>query len=167
MKTDKETLELALEEQRRDYDVLLGLYESIKLKNFTFLTAALGLMGYLYTSSANANKGEGLREKLFIPDESYGVILYAFGLVLILFAISILMVALTKTRTWSTAFDANLDELAPKQYDSYLKFMHKRYLDIARTNCRSYDFKRQLINLSFIPLVLGGTILLLLKTFGG
>jgi hypothetical protein len=75
-------LELAIEEQRRDYDCLNGLYDHAKVKNFTFLAAALALLGYLYTGSSNGT--ESLEDKLFIPDEPYGVILYAFGLFFLL-----------------------------------------------------------------------------------
>jgi hypothetical protein len=77
------------------------------------------------------------------------------------------MVAVIKTRTWSTAFDNELDKGAPKDYEGYLVYTKERYNKISVTNCRAYNGKQALLNISFLPLVLGGTILLLLKTFGG
>ena len=42
------TLKLAIEEQRRDHDVVERLYEQAKTKNITFLAAGLALLVYLY-----------------------------------------------------------------------------------------------------------------------
>ncbi len=156
-------LELALQEQRKDYDILHGMHEGLKIRNITFLAAALGLLGYLYTGT---EKGS-LKERLFLPDEPYGVIFYASGLLLLLGSIAALMVAMAKNRIWSTAYDDDQEEHLLDSYKGYLIYMIKRYLKISRSNGSCYEHRRYLISISFIPMVLGATILILLKTFGG
>lgn len=157
-------LELALEEQRKDYDILHGLHEAVKIRVITFLAAALGLLAYLYTTDG---KGTSLKDRLFVPDEPYGVIFYAFGLLLLLSSVATLMVALIKTREWHTAYDNSQEEGLLEDYEKYLQYMRNRYLKISRINGSGYEKRRYLLSISFLPLVIGATILLLLKTFGG
>lgn len=156
-------LELEIEEQRRDYDVLKEAYESAKVKNITFLAAGLALLTYLYASTSGSN----LREKLFIPKEAYGVIIYGASAAMFLFALAMLLYAL-KTRRWSTAYDNNQEEMVSAHgYEYYLQYMKRRYLSVYSNNSATYKAKQTLLDMSFIPLVSGGIILVVLKTFGG
>lgn len=157
------SLELAIEEQRRDYDFLQNLQSDVKIKTITFLGASLGLLGYLYTT---AERGS-IQQRLFIPNQIYGMIFYAFGLVMLLAAVTLLMIALYKNHSWQTAYDNNQEDSYLDNYQSYLEYMSKRYLKISINNSKTYEQRRQLLNLSFMPMVLGSIILLLLKTFGG
>jgi hypothetical protein len=157
------SLELAIEEQRKDGDLLRRLHESVKVKNITFLAASLGLAAYLYTS----NLGGNIQQRLFIPKEPYGVIFYGLGLILLLFAVGVLMVALGKVRNWHTAYEDDQDSRLMNDYEEYLSYMNQRYTTISTINGSCYEKQRYLVNLSFFPMVLGATILLLLKTFGG
>lgn len=155
-------LEKTIEEQRRDYDCVEILYSQAKTKNITFLAAALALLGYLYGGTG----GSSLKEKLFIPDEPYGVIVYVISFFIFVSAIIILLINLKPYR-WSTAHDPQMDELAPKDYEKYLEYIRKRYDYISNINCISYSKKQTLLDVSFLPLVGGGIMLLILKTFGG
>lgn len=155
-------LELAIEEQRRDYDVLHSLHEGVKVKNITFLAAALALLGYLYTG----NKGN-LKEKLFIPSQAYGVVFYVAGALLLLGAVAGLITALVRIHPWQTAYDNEQEDDIMNNYEKYLRYMKKRYLKVSRNNGSSYENRRKLLNNSFWALLVGGTILLLIKTFGG
>jgi hypothetical protein len=53
--TDEEhqikSLELAIEEQRRDYDTVDSMYEAIRAKNYSLIAVAFGLLTYLYTAN--------------------------------------------------------------------------------------------------------------------
>lgn len=157
------SLELALTEQRRDYDILHSLHEAVKIRNITFLAAAFGVLAYLYAG----NSGGDLKEKLFIPGQPYGVILYSAGLLLLLAAVAGFMVALIKNRAWHTAYDNEQEEDLLKDYVKYLRYMKKRYSKVSKINGDCYEKRRYLLNNSFIALILGATILVLLKTFGG
>jgi hypothetical protein len=156
-------LELKLAEQRNDYDFLEKAYESTKVKNITFLAAGLALLGYLYTTTNDGN----LKNKLFIPDQPYGVIIYAISAFLFLSALAALLYAL-RPRKWSTAYDDEQEEiLAQQDYEFYLRYMSRRYARISKTNGASYKAKQVLLDMSLLPLVIGGILLLVLKTFGG
>jgi len=156
------SLELAIEEQRRDYDVLHSLHEGVKIKNITFLAAALGLLGYLYTG----NTGD-LKHKLFIPNQPYGVVFYVAGILFLLAAVGGFLVALIRIHPWQTAFDDEQEDDLMKDYEKYLTYMKNRYLKVSKNNGRSYEKRRYLLNNSFTAMLIGATILLLIKTFGG
>jgi len=160
------SLKLRLEEERRDLDMLNEMYRTIKVKNITFLAAALALLGYLYTSTPEGGSSANLKDKLFIPDEPYGVIIYAFSLGVFLISIAILLFAL-KPRTWSTPHDEEQEECVSEDYERYLEYMHRRSLRCIKINSSSYSKVQALLDISFLPLVLGGIMLLILKTFGG
>lgn len=155
-------LKVEIEEQRRDFDFLERLAERAGLKNITYLTASLVLLGYLYTGNEQTN----LRTKLFIPNEPYGVIIYALAFLLFISAIAMLLMAL-KPRTWFTAYDNDQEDILTEDEERYLKYMKKRYVVCSKNNAASYGKKQALLEMSFPPLVLGGILLLLLKTFGG
>jgi len=159
-----QSLELGLEEQRRDHEVFNTLYTQVKTKNFTFLAAALALLGFLYgTTPANAST---LAEKLFIPQEPYGVIIYSLSLAAFLFAIGVLLFAL-RPQPWSTAYDNNQEDCIADDYERYLEYMKKCYLQASAMNMDSYKRKQNMLDISFVPLLVGGILLLLLRTFGG
>lgn len=61
------SLELAVVEQRRDYDVLEKLYERAKVKNITFLAAGLTLLAFLYSTVPDGRAS--FAHKLFLPKE--------------------------------------------------------------------------------------------------
>lgn len=154
-------LELKIEEQRKDFDVALSFYEQAKVKNITFLASALGLLAYLY-----ANPGEeSLRDKLFIPSEPYGIIIYGVSFIVFMSSIIMLLIAL-KPLNWSTAY-VNGQYGDEGDYLTYLKYINGRYESTSKTNGDSYNKKQTLLDISFIPLLISATILLLLKTFGG
>jgi hypothetical protein len=158
------SLELGLEEQRRDHEVFSTLYAQAKTKNITFLAAALALLGFLYgTTPENANT---LAEKLFIPQEPYGVIIYFLSLTAFLLSIGVLLFAL-RPQPWGTAYDNNQEDCIADDYERYLEYMKKCYLDASAMNIASYRRKQNLLNIAFMPLLTGGILLLLLKTFGG
>lgn len=156
------SLELALDEQRRDFDYLDRLYERAKIKNITFLAAAFALLAYVYTG----NNPLSLRTRLFIPEQVYGIVLYIIGLSLFLTAIIMLLSAL-RPQLISTAYDNNQESILLQDYEQYLQYMSRRYLLASKINGQAYARLQNLLNLSFMPLVGGGILLLLLKTFGG
>jgi hypothetical protein len=155
------SLELAIEEQRRDYDVISNLYSQAKNKNVTFLAAALALLTYLYGS---VNDGITLAEKLFIPKEPYGAVIYFLSLTMFLVAIALQLFAL-KPRQWLTAYDNDQEKNLLDNYEEYLVYIQDCYLKCSRVNCASYAKKQILLDMSFNMMLMSGTILLLLKIF--
>lgn len=158
------TLELRLDEQRRDHDCIERLYESAKIRVITYLAAGLALLGYLYASVPTS--ATTLKDKLFFPNEPYGAIIYALALAIYMFGLVTLLVAL-RPMNWSTAYDNEQEDILMQDYETYLNYMSKRYLRASRINGKSYSNKQHMLNLAFPSIVLGAILLLLLKTFGG
>ena len=156
------SLELAVVEQRRDWDALNQAYESAKRKNISFLAAAFALLGYLYGSNIQPHKS--IRERLFIPHEAYGIIIYGLAAALYLFAIAALMMAL-RSNGWLTAYENEQEDELLEDYEKYLKYMQKRCLKCSDNNLSSYNAKYSWLEMSFLPLLLGGILLLVLKIF--
>jgi hypothetical protein len=150
------SLELAIDEQRRDWDSLSASYETARLKNVTLLGAAFAFSTYLY--SANDPK-RSLRERLFYPYHWYWDTLYIIAFVALISAIILLLFAL-KPQTWSTAYDDEQDDSSMNSYPSYLEYMHKRYLRSSGINRTSYTNRQELLDTAF-PLLIGGGIMLL------
>ncbi len=157
---DVKAVELALDEQRRDYDILHGLHEANKIKNITFLAAALGILAYLYTGKEAGD----IEQRLFIPSEPYGVVFYVVGISLLLGAVTGFMIVLIKNRKWHTAYEDSQEESLMNDYKRYLLHTHGRYLTVSKNNGRCYEARRYLLNNSFMAMILGATILLLIKT---
>ncbi len=157
------SLELALAEQRKDYDQVNAMYESSRVKNYSMFAFMFGLLAYLYTS--NGEDGS-IRERLFIPPEAYGIIIYAIAIVLIFYGMKSLIIAL-KSRPWKTAYDNEQDGYHMKDYERYLKYMRKRYLKCSETNSNSYAEKQELLDEALWPLIIGSIILIVIKIIGG
>lgn len=162
------SLELLIDEQRRDFDTVSRLYETTSAKNYSLIALALGLMGYLYAFQQPNTDGKSsdLMQKLFIPSEAYGIIIYAISLMLIVVAIALLIAAL-KSRKWSTAYEDAYDKSNMNDYETYLEYMSHRYKIALATNANSLNKKQFFVESALWPLIIGGILLLLLKTFGG
>lgn len=154
-----------VEEQRRDYDVLARLFERTETKTYTLLAAAFALLTYLYSSVAE--KQASFADRLFIPDELYGVVIYFGALLVFLGSIAILLYAIKVPYKVATAFDNEQEDEKLEDYETYLQYMKKRYLRASGINLKAYQRKHSLYNLAFLPLVLSGILLLSIKTFGG
>src|SRR4051812_28085140 len=70
-------LELTLTEQRRDWDSLDRSYKTARVKIVPFSGASFDLLSYLYNT--NVPQNYILREKLFIPNQEYGAVIYVIS----------------------------------------------------------------------------------------
>ncbi len=70
-----ESLQLVIDEQRRDYDYLLRIYERAGAKENALLAATFGVIAYLYYTAPVGSK-TGIAQRLFVPTEDYGKVIY-------------------------------------------------------------------------------------------
>ena len=162
------SLELLVKEQRRDYDMVNSMYETARAKNYTFIAVILGLLTFLYTTNLpTPEKGQeiSIKQRLFIPNEAYGIVIYAVAVLLILFAMRSLVMAL-QARPWKTAYDDDHEDKT-NDYIQYLEHVKKCYDICSETNSKSYKDKVSLVDGSLWPLLIGGILLVVLKTLGG
>ncbi len=158
---DIASLELLVEEQRIDYQSLASMYESARVKNLAFLGAIFGVLVYLY---GNVDPKLDLRDKLFLPDQYYGIAIYICAFGSLIFALAALIMAL-KGRRWQTAYeDYHLSYISEHTHKEYLMHLSKKYQTMSKSNASSYNAKQSLIELAVLPMLIGAIILLLLKT---
>lgn len=78
---DDRALHLIIEEQRRDYDYLLKIYDRAGAKNNVLLAAGYGIVVYLYSKCPNPTDGRsvGIVDRLFVPAQDYGLVITIQG----------------------------------------------------------------------------------------
>lgn len=150
-------LRIAIEEQRREYDLLNDAKHRVAAKTLTLAGAGLALLTFLYSSG-----------KLFIPNEMYGKVFYAVGALLTLGAVSVLLYATKPAGRWELPPEVgHLENLNEKDERRYLEYVKDRYLACYQLNAKHYQTKQRLMNMSFYPLVFGAIILIVIRIFGG
>ena len=148
-------LELMISEIRRADDWVNDGYKRVKTKTLTFLGGSFALLTFLYADGVT-----------FIPKEVYGKIFYFAGLGLILGGMIALFVSL-HPRRWEFSLESkDLPRLIKGSKLEYLEHVKDRYLFAYKANLKTHDKNAILLNRSFYPLILGATILVVLKIFG-
>lgn len=151
----EEILKLTIEEQRRVYDCVDSNYQQIKTRTIVFLGAGFAVMTFLYSSG-----------DIFFPEQLYGRIFYFVALGLVITGFCLLFVAL-QTAQWEFPTEkTRLSKLADfRSRIAYLEYVKDRYLACYDRNIAICEKKHRLLSTSFYPLVIGATILVLLKIF--
>lgn len=159
----KAILTLAIEELRRTLDWVDSAFVRMRNKTLTFVGGGLATLTFLY---ANGNT--------FIPAQTYGRIFYFFGLGLLLAAIITLLTVLLKPM--HTEFSIENDDIEAiafpsakdflKSEEAYLMYTKERYYKAYTMNLRAYEYCCKWQQRAFLPLLIGGIILAVLKIFG-
>ena len=158
IETPDEVLEIAIEEQRRVYDLLFSYWNQLRVKIFTFLGGGLTAMTFLYANTQS-------QDQLFIPGETYGKILYFAALGFAVFGLVALFLAI-KPIHWEFPTERHdLESLRHPTKHAYLQYVKDRYLTCYDMNVKGYDYKQRLFNLGLYPLIFGVIILIVLKLF--
>lgn len=147
---------MAIAEQRRVYDWMDKGYDQIRVKTLAFLGGGLAALTFLYSNGDT-----------FYPTVTYGKIFYLAGLGLTVVSLGIILAAL-KPKRWEFPTDkANLKKLNYNTEKQYLEYVRDRYLYCYKHNLKTYEAKQGMLDIAFLPLVFGVTILVVLKLFGG
>jgi hypothetical protein len=149
-------LEVAIEEQRRVYDGLCDNHQQVKSRTVVFLAAAFAAMTFLYSDG-----------KIFYPTQQYGRIFYLAALGLVLFGFTQLFIALQGTYWEFPTERARLLKLDFPTRKRYLEYVRDRYIYCYDHNVQVCEKKHKLLKVSFTPLIIGVTILVLMKIFKG
>ncbi len=153
---EEEILELTIQEQRHVYDVLCDTHQQVKGRTVVFLAAAFAALTFLY---ADGNT--------FYPDQLYGRIFYLASLGLVLTGFGLLFVALQSAYWQFPTERSRLLSLDFPTRKKYLEYIKARYISCYDHNVQVCERKHKLLKYSFVPLVVGVTILVLLKLFRG
>ena len=100
-----EILKSTLAEQQRFHDELTNSFDDTKNRIVVYIGAILAILTFLYSGAIDTSKG--VRERLFIPEELYGIIFYFFGLTCILYALLVLVRAMKMDTQWEVYTDTS------------------------------------------------------------
>ena len=153
-----DVLEIAIEELRRTYDKLCNDYDQNRVKTIAFLGGEITLLGFLYASG-----------NLFFPRQIYGKIFYAIALGLLIVAVISFFRAL-RSSLWPVPTEFSEIERLNKIHktkNSFLEYVKDEYLACVKQGIEIHQKKVSMLEFGAIELLTGGTILLLLKFFGG
>jgi hypothetical protein len=163
-----EILKSTLAEQQRFHDELTNSFDDTKNRIVVYIGAILAILTFLCSGAIDTSKG--VRERLFIPEELYGIIFYFFGLTCILYALFVLVRAMKMDTQWEVYTDTSdrriigsIDNRLTKR--EYLQEMVNGYEDASEKNLKSHKIKYLAVQNAFLPMIAGAIILVVLRFF--
>lgn len=162
-KYDSESLDVVIEEQRRDQDYLLHIYNRMRAGQNILLAAAIGVLTYL--SSGLGIEDASLSEKFFFPNEDYGKVIYILAAGFFLFGIIKLMIVVFGTHPWTTAYEEDRKEYYEGPIEVKKHFI-KRNDAASNRNAKSYFKNRDELTYLFYSVTISAIILIVIKTLG-
>jgi hypothetical protein len=162
-RTEKiESLKLIVEEQRIDYSYLLHIYNRTRATENILLTAAFGIIAYLYHPTSDGSR-TSIAERLFLPAEDYGRVIYFIAAAFFFYAVLKLTLTVFGDNPWETAYETPKDNYTHRHVDT-LEYVKERYDTCQKINSKNYmDRKKQLVFL-FYCILLSAIILIVIKT---
>jgi hypothetical protein len=159
---------VALDEQRRFHQELTNSFDNIKRKIVLYIGAILAVLTFLYSGALDETKT--MRQRLFIPDELYGMIFYFFGLACLVYALFVLIRAMRTDTQWEVFSDTterrvvgSIDEKLDE--DEYLQEMVNGYETATGKNLQAHRIKSIALQNAFLPMIGGAIILVVLRFF--
>jgi hypothetical protein len=156
-KNTEEMIELQIGELKNIDRLVNYSYDRMKLKALTFLGAGLAVLSFLYAGS-NA---------VGIPTDVANWMACIVGIGLIVTSLVLFIITIWPA---SWAYPTTLIELEKFHFGNkreLLKYIKKEYIETIRQNTAIYEGKQRLCNIGFFMLIIGATILIVLKHFGG
>jgi hypothetical protein len=156
-----ESLKIIIEEQRRDYDYLLHIYNRTRATESILLTATFGVVAYLYYSAPVGSKTT-IATRLFFPTEDYGKVIYVIAAGFFAYGILKLMLTVFGNNPWETAYDGNDPQNGTEQ--STLEYIKKRYNECHAFNSQTYIKRKDNLEFLFFSIIISAIILIVIKT---
>lgn len=153
-----DVLELSVKELRRLYDKLCRDFDRARNKALALLGASFAFLSFLYSGG-----------NLFIPPQTYGRIFYAIGIAGMLFALFYLISAF-RPNQWPVPTEFKEHRNLAERYknkNEFLNYVKNEYLATFDEALPLHEKKVNQISASINSLLIGVTILLLIKYFGG
>lgn len=148
-------VEASIEELRREFDWFHSNYSSVRSKVLIFLGAEFAFLSYFF----------GTNGFMIFPKELYGIILFFVGLIACIIALSLLLIAI-QTVHWELPPESKVyRDLKFDRYIDYLLYTKNRYIESIAVNSAYCEHKHMLLNTAFIFLLLGVTLLMIIKNF--
>jgi len=160
--SDIKSLKAIITEQTRDYDYLKSIYDRMRATASILLTAAFGVIAYLYYNAPLGQK-TSIGQRLFVPSEDYGKVIYFIAGGFFIYGVFKLMLLVFGDNPWMTTYenekkDYSNDEAANLQY------IKKRYDKCLNFNGKKYEERRVELKFLFFCLLISAIVLIVIKT---
>lgn len=166
--TTVDILSTTLEEQRRFHDEITRSFDNMKSKIILYIGAILAVLTFLYSGALDA--GKSMKERLFIPDELYGMLFYFFGVACLTFALFVLIRAMRINIQWEIFTETaerrvigGIDRTMTRE--QYFQEMVDGYESATNKNLKAHGIKAVALKTAFSPMVGGAIILVVLRFF--
>jgi len=147
-------LTFQLEELRRKYDKVDGLYNNMRTRMFTLLSIQLAIMAYLFSDLSS-----------LVPHELYGILFFAAGAIGLAISISTLFYYYRSISNWPTPIGPievlKINNL-PTRINT-LKVASDDYNDAYGSACAIYATRAKALNFSLHAFTISVIILIVLK----
>lgn len=158
-KDDKaESLRHIIEEQKRDYDYLLHIYNRMRSTEGLLLTATFGIVAYLYTGVSGS-----LATRLSIPSQEYGKIIYIIAGGFFLYGLIKLMINVFGRNPWETAYESHKTNYSNEPLET-LEYIKDRYDKCQERNGAQYNKRKDELGFLFYCILISAIILIVTKT---
>lgn len=157
-----ESLKLIIDEQRRDYDYLRHIYDRLRSTESILLTAAFGIIAYLYYTAPAGSK-TSIAQRLFVPTEDYGKVIYFMAAGFFIFGIFKLIFNVFGNNPWQTAYETPKTDYSYKHIDT-LRYVKKRYDECFEYNSVAYIKRKKELVFLFYSILISAIILIVIKT---
>lgn len=160
---DIESFKLVIEEQRRNYDYLLHIYNRMRATESVLLAATVGIIAYVYIDPNGNGAKTTLTERLLIPDESYGQVIYFIALGFFVFGVARLTLNVFGDNPWDTAYETARINYSNKPLKN-LRYMKKRYDECQKLNAAAYTKRKDQLRFLFFCIFISAIILISIRT---
>jgi hypothetical protein len=155
----RESLAYIVEEQRRDYDYLLHIYNRMRATEGLLLTATFGIVAYLYYSG----KDGSILDRLTIPAEDYGKIIYLIAGSFFFYGLIKLMINVFGRNPWETVYQSNKTDYSYKPMET-LEYIKNRHDECQKCNGDQYNKRKNELGFLFYCILISAIILIVIKT---
>jgi hypothetical protein len=159
---DEDSLELIIEEQKRDYDYLKSIYDRTRSTENVLLTATFGILAYLYYNAPLGVKST-IAERLFVPAEDYGKVIYFIAAGAFIYGLFKLMLTVFGNNPWMTAYESDAKDHCDNPLRT-LKYIKKRYDECHDFNLGMYEKRKKELVFSFFCILISAIVLIVIKT---
>lgn len=163
--TSKEeaSLMLIIEEQRRNSDYLLHIFDRMRATENVLLTSAYGILTFLYYSVATSDAST-MAERLFFPEQDYGKVIYIIAAAFFFYGLIKLTLIVFGKNPWETSYESKKKDYTHEQPLTTLTYIKDRYDSCTKINGIEYNKRKDNLNFLFYCILLSGIILVVMKT---
>lgn len=158
---EQEGLQVTIEEQRRDYDYLVHIYNRMRATESVLLTATFALIVFLFRAPDNNDKT--IASRVFFPAEDYGKVIYIMAAAFFAYGAIKLTLNVFGNNPWETAYDVN-KPINTSLRNKALHQIKKRYDECHEYNGGCYNKRRKELKFLFFCILFSGTILVVIKS---